>query len=257
MAKRKLLQRYPFGATLAMAALFLVLMLPVMGAPPSTVTFTTIDIPGATYSEVDGINAQGQMVGVYADATGKLHGFYLDKGAFTNIDFPGATTFTEPIGINSRGQISGIYDSGGTQHGFLLDNGTFSTIDPPGSTFTQAAGISDSGQVVGRYLNGSGSFHGFVLDHGSYTTFDVPGATRTDATGINSAGEITGDYVDSLGELSRLSAESGRIQRPERPRSRGYSGIRNRFTRPDRRLLLRCCGHTSRFLARQGWIQHD
>src|SRR5690349_11717789 len=114
MTKRKLLQAYPFGATRGMAALFLVLMVPVKGAAPSASTFTTVDFPGSTFSDVEGINAGGQMVGTYADAAGRLHGFLLDKGPFTTIDFPGATTFTEPIGINSRGQISGIYDSGGT-----------------------------------------------------------------------------------------------------------------------------------------------
>src|SRR5690242_11626626 len=129
MTKRKLRQAFPFGATVAMAAPLLALMLPMKAATPGAITFTTIDVPGSTFSDVEGINAGGQMVGTYADAAGRLHGFLLDKGVFTNIDFPGATTFTEPIGINSRGQIAGIYDSGGTQHGFLLDKGTFSTID--------------------------------------------------------------------------------------------------------------------------------
>src|SRR5438876_7873447 len=104
--------------SILLLTIFLALVLPLNAAPPATLTFTTIDVPGAASSEVDGINAAGQMVGIYIDAGGKGHGFLLDKGAFTNIDFPGATTFTEAIGINGQGQISGIYDApAGRQHG--------------------------------------------------------------------------------------------------------------------------------------------
>src|SRR6266567_9389535 len=162
MTKQNLLRAYPFSLTLATAsrgAVSTLLLMMFLGPIPhataasaSTLTFSTIDVPGATSSEVDGINAAGQMVGIYIDSGGKGHGFLLDKGVFTNIDFPGAATFTEAIGINAQGQISGIYDvASGTQHGFLLDKGTFTTIDPPGSTFTQALGINDAGQIVGRY----------------------------------------------------------------------------------------------------------
>jgi uncharacterized membrane protein len=48
-----------------------------------------------------------------------IHGFLLDKGAFTMIDPPGST-FTEAIGINAAGQIVGDYmDASGTLHGFV------------------------------------------------------------------------------------------------------------------------------------------
>src|SRR5262245_28587878 len=144
----------------------------------ATFTFTPIDVPGATSTEVDGINAAGQLVGVYEDSGGTDHGFVLDRGTFTTIDVPGAT-FTEVIGINGRRQLSGLYGTASTQHGLLFADGVFTTIDPPGSTFTQATGINAAGQIVGRYLNGIGSYHGFVLDKGSFTSFDVPSATET------------------------------------------------------------------------------
>jgi probable HAF family extracellular repeat protein len=37
--------------------------------------YTTIDVPGAIYTEADGINNAGQIVGYYADLHGGEHGF--------------------------------------------------------------------------------------------------------------------------------------------------------------------------------------
>jgi probable HAF family extracellular repeat protein len=66
-----------------------------------------------------GINAHGQIVGTYTDASGTSHGFLLDKGTFTPIDVPDATE-TMAGGINARGQIVGSYsDASGTRHGFV------------------------------------------------------------------------------------------------------------------------------------------
>src|SRR5207244_6287421 len=83
-------------------------------------TFTTIDVPGATGTGAARSNAAGQIVGGYTDATGMAHGFLLDNGTFITIDFPSATG-TTAFGINAPGQIVGIYgDDGGNEHGLLL-----------------------------------------------------------------------------------------------------------------------------------------
>jgi probable HAF family extracellular repeat protein len=52
-------------------------------------TFTTIDPPGSDFTQAFDINARGQIVGDYRDASGTYHGFLLDKGIFTTIDPPG------------------------------------------------------------------------------------------------------------------------------------------------------------------------
>jgi hypothetical protein len=43
-------------------------------------TFTTIDFPGATFTNVTGINPGGDIVGGYDSADGVGHGFLLSKG---------------------------------------------------------------------------------------------------------------------------------------------------------------------------------
>ena len=157
-----------------------VLTLVAIPSGASAFTFTTIDVPGATFTGAGTINNRGQIVGTYFSGP---HGFLLDKGTFTTIDVPGAT-FTEAEGINNRGQIVGTYtDAGGTEHGFLLDKGTFTTIDVPGATLTEANGINARGQIVGTYEDAGGTFHGFRAQKSrrSPQASRAPGPRRRDA----------------------------------------------------------------------------
>ena len=79
--------------------------------------FTTIDVPGAAFTEAAGINPRGEIVGFYIAGTAN-HGFLLHEGAFTTIDVPGASS-TMAFGINPRGDIVGRYFAGVAFHGFL------------------------------------------------------------------------------------------------------------------------------------------
>src|SRR5260370_23611416 len=65
--------------------------------------FTTIDVPGASFTEAFGINPEGNIVGYYPTSIG-LDGFLLIEGAFTTIDVPGAS-FTKAFVINPQGNI--------------------------------------------------------------------------------------------------------------------------------------------------------
>lgn len=85
--------------------------------------FTSYDVPvaGATLTQLTGINANGQILGVYIDAGGAEHGFLEVGATFTSIDYPGAVT-TTAWGINSAGQIVGNhYGSDGIAHGWLAE----------------------------------------------------------------------------------------------------------------------------------------
>ena len=45
--------------------------------------FTTIDVPGADLTFALGINAKGDIVGLYSNDATSVHGFVLSKEAFT------------------------------------------------------------------------------------------------------------------------------------------------------------------------------
>jgi uncharacterized membrane protein len=166
-------------------------------------TYTTIDFPGAGYTEVDGINSQGDMVGWYLDnPPGASHGFLLSGGVFTKIDAmnQGSTTLH---GINDEGVIVGAYsDVNQPEQGFIFDtnSSTLTTLHYPGSAFTSADGINNSGVVVGGYLfandeNGGG----FEYQDGTYTNFDTQEHFRSlEIHGISTSGNVVGAMVRFL-----------------------------------------------------------
>jgi probable HAF family extracellular repeat protein len=190
-------------------------------------TFTQFDFPGASITAVSGINDPGQIVGAYIDAGGAQHGFLLDDGVFTTIDFPGSALSTEASDIDNHGQIVGAYvDAAGVSHGFLRErNGTFTTIDVPGATVTgtqrHQRSRPDGGRLRGRRRRGPGAVGGteptainnhgqivgvcfdgvrrraFLLSNGTFTRITPPGEfipylVGTFATDIDERGRIAG-----------------------------------------------------------------
>ena len=84
--------------------------------------FTTVDAPGATTTELLGLNDQGIAVG-FDIVNNMMHGIIYNTktGAFTTLDGPNAvsTTFN---GINDKGDIVGFYsDAAGNTHGLLVE----------------------------------------------------------------------------------------------------------------------------------------
>lgn len=115
-------------------------------------TFTAIEFPNARGTTALGINAGGDVVGVYVDQGLRTHGFLLRDGEFTSIDYPGAV-FTETRGIGQGGEIVGRYRLPGeapvVSHGFRLSRqGEFSAIEFEGyNTIPQR--VLPDGTVLG------------------------------------------------------------------------------------------------------------
>jgi len=170
-------------------------------------TFTTIDVPDATWCSCLAINARGQIVGDYCGSSepSRHRAYLFDGSTFILIDAPDAVT-TVAWGINDRGQIVGEYmDASEVWHGFLLDGETFTTIDVPGAVNTCAYGINDRGQIVGHYWS-SGDYYGdgeskdhygFLLDGDTFSQIAMPGAWWTFVYSINNQGQIVGSYRNS------------------------------------------------------------
>jgi uncharacterized membrane protein len=159
-------------------------------------TFTAIDFPGSIFTEVNGINSRGKMVGRYESADSISHGYLLSDGAFATIDAPGAV-FTGAIAINDRGEITGRYRTAdGVTHGFLLSRGTITSIDFS-RIFTSANGINNQGEIAGQYRTDDGHVHGFLVNQDGFTSFDFPESLRTVPFGINDEGTIVGWYISA------------------------------------------------------------
>jgi len=151
-----------------------------------------LDAPGATWTEVLGIDGEN-LVG-YASNNNEAwgHGFLYDGTSWTMLD-------TSEVWDIDGGNLVGNYG----EHGFLYDGTSLTTLDFPGADYTDATGI-DGGNIVGSYSYNDGSYplnypHGFLYDGTNWTTIDFPGADYTYATGID-GGNIVGIYGDGLCE---------------------------------------------------------
>ncbi|HZQ69178.1 MAG TPA: hypothetical protein VFA68_11720 [Terriglobales bacterium] len=172
-------------------------------------TFTTIDVPGAGVTGVQGVNTAGDMVGVYAPMnTGPAHAFLLKNGAFTYFDYAGAYS-TLAYGINDSGLIVGFayFNGGTTAQGFKYNGTKFSLFNEGANSATFGMGVNNSGFIVG----GAGSIYettGFELRSGSYKSIAPPGNyVYIYATAVNNLGEVVG-WTDSGGFTYR----GGKVQ---------------------------------------------
>lgn len=88
--------------------------------------FVPYDVPDSVLTQIWGINASADFVGLYDDAAGNEHGFLQRWGESSpvTIDVPSNPPFnsilTDAFGINSAGRVVGLYiDSSGNFHGFV------------------------------------------------------------------------------------------------------------------------------------------
>jgi hypothetical protein len=138
-----------------------------------SLVITTIDFPGAVFTNAQGVNAVGDLVGFYTDTAGKTHGFLRSGDQFRSIDFPNAG-LTQARGIGPAGDIVGSYqqpnESGGAPaHGYLLTKrGGFFHVDYPGHLNTIPQRILPDGTILGCYHDNDtmDSMHGMEYRRG-------------------------------------------------------------------------------------------
>ena len=172
-------------------------------------TFTTIDVPGAGLTSVQGINTVGDMVGYYGNSgNGASHAFLLRSGIFTFFDYPGANS-TRASGINDSGLIVG-YTVGLRERGFTFDGNAFTSIRSGNNTATVTWGLNNAGDIVG----GAGTIYttqGFEMRGGHFKTISPPGEyVYVYATGVNNLGKVvgwddSGGFAYSRGKFKTIS----------------------------------------------------
>ncbi len=201
-------------------------------------TFTTVDYPGARFTQLVAANA-GDILGVADNQKGFLLG---TNGKFTDVAYPSgrAPYTTIPASLNGDGVVVGYYvnttvtSANGLFHpnqGFIYNKGAFKTFTVPGSFDTQLNDINDLGAMVGYYDTGNGTpTVGFKYDNGLLTKIAFPGAYSTTPTGINDAGEIVGTYVkQQYGAVSCFVFDGSRYTdfRPPNAFAPGVSHVKN------------------------------
>jgi probable HAF family extracellular repeat protein len=170
--------------------------------PASIVDLGTL--PGGTYSEGDGINDEGQVVGYATGSNGNSyqlydHAFIDTDGVMTDLGtLPGGTS-SFGTGVNNAGQVVGFADSPTGTYAFIDTDGVMTDLGTlPGGSYSEGKGINDEGQVVGD-ANIQLS-HAFIDTSGVMTDLgSLPGSTFSSSAGINNAGQVVGNAFFSSG----------------------------------------------------------
>jgi probable HAF family extracellular repeat protein len=171
-------------------------------------------VPGLPNGNAQGINDNGQAVGVSGDcnlSTSIVHGLLWQHGGFTDLGN------VDPTAINNRGQVIGLTLTNADQHNqaFLWQNGVFTDLGTvPGDVVSESHAINDPGQVVGQSCDANGNCRAFLWENGAMTDLNALIPTSSplylglyDASGINSRGEIVGLWFQpSTGEARAFLA---------------------------------------------------
>ena len=195
--------------------------------------FVSINYPNAVFTLAQGINPEGDVVGMYADSSKTVHGFVLRHGIFASIDYPGSA-YTEARGINPSGDIVGNYYMPGENpgfvlvpggaplniHGFVLKrDGTWIPLSYPGHPNMITAHIAVDGSVLGCFHDDNFGFwmRGFLWKDGIYTGLDgtedglnVPSSMSNGAT--PDLGQIVGLFMDmTLSKNRAFAIQNGNL----------------------------------------------
>jgi hypothetical protein len=170
------------------------------------------NFPGATQTQVTGLNDGGVTVGFWSDMNtanqqNDNFGFYWLHGRFHNVNFPTRDNATPPVnqllGVNDQDVAVGFYnDAKGNSHGYTygIRGGWFRPVTIKGASSVTAAAINNSDDVAGFFTNAKGATDALLRTGGGRTyTLAYPGASMTQALGVNDFREVVGVYTAGTG----------------------------------------------------------
>lgn len=174
---------------------------------------TTIDYPGAGYTDVRGIGPDGDVVGTFADLTEEAaayHGFKRTAaGEFVPVHYSGHL-YEIPQRILADGTILGCrhdHDLAASMKGFVARDGE--------SEITAFASMNNGAtpslaHVVGQYTNTAANrTEAYDIENGVFSPFIVPGSMMTSAWDINQRGDVVGIFRNAAGFHGYVRTEDG------------------------------------------------
>jgi len=166
-----------------------------------------IDHPGATDTQVFGINDRGEVVGNGVGDPATLPFVYDSRmSALTDVAPAAGFLATSVLGNNDAGTLVGSVVSldGLTISGFIRSkDGTYTFFDHPDAfSSTNPRAVNNMGLVTGFSDREDGTTIGFIYDskNGMFTDIDTGESLFTIAHGINSRGEVVGNSFYDVGD---------------------------------------------------------
>lgn len=163
------------------------------------------------YSRAEGINDNGQVVGMSSVGIDQVHAFLWKNGAMTDIGTLNRLC-SESSGINDKGQVVGYSDDGmgNNMRAFLWQNNTMTDLGIlPGGSNSCAYGINDKGQVVGYSSTKFGASYAFLWQNGAMTDLGTLAESSSCAYGINNNGQVVGYSDTQTGEYHAFLWQNG------------------------------------------------
>ena len=189
------------------------------------------NFPGATQTQVTGLNDRGVTVGFWsgmntANQQNDNFGFYWLNGRFHNVNFPTRGNSTPPVnqllGVNDQDVAVGFYnDANGNSHGYTfgIHGGWFHRVTIKGASSLTAAAINNSNDVAGFFTNARGAVDGFLhTAKGRTYTLAYPGASMTQALGVNDFREVGWSTRSERATRSRtlhVDSRAGHVNDPQ------------------------------------------
>jgi hypothetical protein len=179
-----------------------------------TFTYKAINIPGATETQVRGVNSSGEIVGFYKTTSCvethiqfpncAVHGFKIVNGVLTKLLVP-HSTWTAIMGVNDYGDLVGYAATTDTgAHGFLWKHQNtityFNTAEAgPNSDIHTVAMSVNKALVVGGadwFFSDSSPVNGWVWANGTFGTMNpgdtVAGTCCWGVNGVSNNGFLSG-----------------------------------------------------------------
>ncbi len=188
---------------------------PALSRAAPTFRFTSIEVPGATMTAPQGINAAGQVVGAYNTADGRQHGFVMEGAAFTTIDYPDAF-YTNVRGIGPNGEVVGNFagesEPGVASHGFRMNaQGEFTAVHYEGHDYEILQRLLPDGTILGcrHDDNTTHTMRGIVITAlGGTSEIDTHASMHNGATPDRS--RIVGLYTNvTAGRVEGYTIDNG------------------------------------------------
>lgn len=153
----------------------------------TTYTYASVDYPGAAYTQLNGINSAGEIVGIFGNTSAGNAAYSFLRSANGSYTPLLANTASDATAISNSGVIVGSAN----YSGFIISHGDFTPVSST-KYITFLSGISSKNQIVGYFFDGFEEYYGFETIGGKLVELPYYENEPVRPQGINGAGTIVG-----------------------------------------------------------------